>query len=194
MVLSISFGPIALIILRQSILYGRMSALPSALGASVADVTYAVIALAGAALVNVFVCEFRHFLVVASVVYLFYLGVKIFRYADPDVSVSQKAGFISVFALTMTNPLTIVAITSYIFANHSGGAAVNMPAFISGFFIGSFACQMVYALGGDVVGKMLSGRVIFRILNWLGGFYLIVFSIWKLHHFIKNEGFLWGMG
>jgi threonine/homoserine/homoserine lactone efflux protein len=150
--------------------------------------------LVGAALVNVFVYEFRQFLVVASVVYLFYLGVKIFRYADPDVSVSQKAGFISVFALTMTNPLTIVAITSYVFANHSGGAVVNMPVFISGFFIGSFAGQMVYALGGDIVGKMLSGRVNFRILNWLSGFYLIAFSIWKLHHFIKDEGFLWGVG
>lgn len=193
MVLSISFGPIALIILRQSILYGRVSAVPSALGAASADVLYAAVALMGAALVSVFVLEYRNLLVVVSIVYLFYLGVKILKCAEPDVSVSRQAGFISVFVLTMTNPLTIIAITSYVFANHSGGYGVNIPAFLSGFFIGSFACQMVYALGGDAVGKMLSGRVSFRILNWLSGFYLIAFSIWKLHDFIKGEGLLWGM-
>lgn len=194
MVLSISFGPIALIILRQSILHGRFSAVPSALGAAVADVLYAVIALLGAALVSVFVLQYRNLLVFASIVYLFYLGVKILKYADPDMSVSQQAGFISVFALTMTNPLTIVAITSYVFANHSGGVAVNIPAFISGFFIGSFVCQMVYALSGDAVGRMLSGRVSFRILNWLSGFYLITFSMWKLGCLIKAEGLLLGVG
>lgn len=194
MVLSISFGPIALIILRQSILYGRLSAVPSALGAAIADVLYAAVALMGAALVSVFVIEYRNLLVVVSIVYLFYLGLKILKYADPDMSVSQQAGFMSVFALTMTNPLTIVTITSYVFANHSSGPTVNIPAFLSGFFIGSFACQMVYALGGDAVGKVFSGSLNLRILNWLSGCYLIAFSIWKLHHFIKDEGFLWGMG
>jgi threonine/homoserine/homoserine lactone efflux protein len=194
MVLSISFGPIALIILRQSILYGRLSAVPSALGAAIADVLYAAVALMGAALVSVFVVEYRNLLVVVSIVYLFYLGVKMFKYADPDISVSQQAGFISVFALTMTNPLTIVTITSYVFTNQSGGPAVNIPDFLSGFFIGSFACQMVYALGGDVIGKILSGRISFRFLNWLGGTYLVAFSIWKLHDLIKDKGLLWGMG
>lgn len=187
MVLSISFGPIALIVLRQSVLFGRMSAVPSALGAAIADVLYAAVALMGATLVSVFVFQFQSLLVVASIVYLFYLGVKIFKSAGVDISVSQQAGFISVFALTITNPLTIVAITSYVFANHSGGTAVNIPAFLSGFFIGSFACQMVYALGGGAVNKILSGRVNFKILSWLCGAYLIAFSIWKLHHFISGE-------
>lgn len=183
-----------MIILRQSLLYGRLSAVPSALGAAIADVLYASVALMGAALVNVFVVEHRNLLVVVSVVYLLYLGVKMFKYADPDMSVSQQAGFVSVFALTMTNPLTIVTITSYVFANQSGGPGVNVPAFLSGFFIGSFACQMVYALGGDAIGKMLGGRVNFRLLNWLGGVYLVAFSIWKLHDLIKDKGLLWGMG
>lgn len=183
-----------MIILKQSLLYGRLSAVPSALGAAIADVLYASVALMGAALVNVFVVEHRNLLVVVSVVYLLYLGVKMFKYADPDMSVSQQAGFVSVFALTMTNPLTIVTITSYVFANQSGGPGVNVPAFLSGFFIGSFGCQMVYALGGDAIGKMLGGRVNFRLLNWLGGVYLVAFSIWKLHDLIKDKGLLWGMG
>lgn len=135
MVLSISFGPIALIILRQSILYGRMSAVPSALGAAIADVLYAAVALMGAALVSVFIFEYRNLLVVISIVYLFYLGVRILKCADRDVSASQQAGFISVFALTMTNPLTIVAITSYVFANHPSMSDVNIPSFLAGFLL-----------------------------------------------------------
>ncbi|APV43025.1 Threonine/homoserine/homoserine lactone efflux protein [Pseudomonas frederiksbergensis] len=187
MMLSISFGPIALIVLRQSVLFGRMSAVPSALGAAIADVLYAAVALMSATLVSVFVFQLQGLLIIASIVYLFYLGVKIFMSAGADISVSQQAGFISVFALTITNPLTIVAITSYVFANHSGGAAVNIPAFLSGFFIGSFTCQMVYVLGGGAVSNTLSGRVNFKILSWLSGFYLIAFSIWKLHHLISGE-------
>ena len=194
MMLSISFGPIALIVLRQSVLFGRMSAVPSALGAAIADVLYAAVVLMSATLVSVFVFQLQGLLIIASIVYLFYLGVKIFMSAGADISVSQQAGFISVFALTITNPLTIVAITSYVFASQSAAQAVNIPAFLSGFFIGSFACQMVYALGGDVIGKILSGRVSFRVLNWLGGIYLVAFSIWKLHYLIKDKGLLWGMG
>lgn len=193
MVLSISFGPIALIILRQSILHGRLSAVPSAFGAAVADVLYAAVALTGVALVKAFVLERQDILTVISIAYLFYLGVTIAKYADPDMSTARQAGFISVFALTMTNPLTVVAITSYVIANNSSDSTVNVPLSLIGFFIGSLSCQMVYALGGDAVGKALSGRVNFRILNWLSGFYLIVFSLWKLHHFIRDKGYLWGM-
>ncbi|MBB3243804.1 threonine/homoserine/homoserine lactone efflux protein [Pseudomonas sp. Tn43] len=43
-VLSITFGPIALIILRQSILHGRLSAVPGAFGAALADALYAAVA------------------------------------------------------------------------------------------------------------------------------------------------------
>lgn len=193
MVLSISFGPIALIILRQSILNGRLSAIPSAFGAAVADVLYAAIALMGVAFVKTFVLERQDILTVASIVYLFYLGVTIAKCADPDTSAARQAGFISVFALTMTNPLTVVAITSYVIANNSSESTVNVSLSLAGFFVGSLSCQMVYALGGDAVGKALSGRVSFRLLNWLSGFYLIVFSLWTLHSFIKDKGYLWGM-
>lgn len=194
MVLSISFGPIALIILRQSIFYGRLSAVPSALGAAVADVLYAAVALLSAAVVKVLVFENRDLLVVVSIAYLFYLGIKIFTSIDPGMSTSKRAGFISVFTLTMTNPLTIVAITSYALTSHSDVSTINVAASLAGFFFGSFVCQMVYVLGGDAVGKLLSGKVSFRILNGLSGICLIVFALWKFHYFIKEKGLLWGMG
>ncbi|MBB3243803.1 hypothetical protein FHW68_005387 [Pseudomonas sp. Tn43] len=63
------------------------------------------------------------------------------------------------FALTLTSPLTIVAITSYGIANHSDEATVNVPLSLAGFFIGSLACQMVYVMGGDLLeGHCLEGK------------------------------------
>jgi threonine/homoserine/homoserine lactone efflux protein len=96
-----------------------------------------------------------------------------------------------VFALTLTNPLTIVAITSYVIANHSDEAIVNVPLSLAGFFIGSLACQMVYVMGGDVIRRALSGRKSIRLLNWSSGLCLIVFSLWKLQDFIRAKPFLW---
>lgn len=185
-VLSITFGPIALIILRQSILHGRLSAIPSAFGAALADAVYAAVALMGVALVKTFVLGYMELLTIASIAYLFYLGVKIAAYSDSSVSVTRQSGFFSVFALTLTNPLTIVAITSYVIANHSDEATVSVPLSLAGFFIGSLACQMVYVLGGDVIGRALSGRKSIRLLNWFSGLCLIGFALWKLQGYIGS--------
>lgn len=190
-VLSITFGPIALIILRQSILHGRLSAVPGAFGAALADALYAAVALMGVALIKTFVLGYLDLLTVASIAYLFYLGVRITAYSDSTTSVTRQSGFFSVFALTLTNPLSIVAITSYVIANHSDEATVNVPLSLAGFFIGSLACQMVYVFGGDVIGRALSGRKNIRLLNWSSGLCLIVFSLWKLQDFIRAKPFLW---
>jgi Putative threonine efflux protein len=190
-VLSITFGPIALIILRQSILHGRLSAVPGAFGAALADALYAAVALMGVALIKTFVLGYLDLLTVASIAYLFYLGVRITASSDSTMSVTRQSGFFSVFALTLTNPLTIVAITSYVIANHSDEATVNVPLSLAGFFIGSLACQMVYVMGGDVIGRALSGRKSIRLLNWFSGLCLIVFSLWKLQDFIWAKQFLW---
>lgn len=190
-VLSITFGPIALIVLRQSILHGRLSAVPGAFGAALADALYAAVALMGVALIKTFVLGYLDLLTVASIAYLFYLGVRITASSDSTMSVTRQAGFFSVFALTLTNPLTIVAITSYVIANHSDEATVNVPLSLAGFFIGSLACQMVYVMGGDVIGRALSGRKSIRLLNWFSGLCLIVFSLWKLQDFIWAKQFLW---
>lgn len=192
-VLSITFGPIALIILRQSILHGRLSAVPGAFGAALADALYAAVALMGVALIKTFVLGYLDLLTVASIAYLFYLGVRITASSDSTVSVTGQSGFFSVFALTLTNPLTIVAITSYVIANHSDEATVNVPLSLAGFFVGSLACQMVYVMGGDVIGRALSGRKSIRLLNWSSGLCLIVFSLWKLQDFIRAKPFLWAV-
>lgn len=169
--LSISFGPIALIILRQSMMFGRLSAVPSALGAAIADLLYAVTALMGAALVNSFIFKYRDLLVLFSIGYLFYLGVKIINSKKIDMSVSRRAGFFSVFALTMANPLTVVAIASYVVSSNFDESTVNIPSSLAGFFIGSFFCQLVYVFGGGVLGGMFFREVGLHKLNWLSGFF-----------------------
>lgn len=192
-VLSITFGPIALIILRQSILHGRLSAVPGAFGAALADALYAAVALMGVALIKTFVLGYLDLLTVVSIAYLFYLGIRITASSDSTMSITRQSGFFSVFALTLSNPLTIVAITSYVIANHSDEATVNVPLSLAGFFVGSLACQMVYVMGGDVIGRALFGRKSTRLLNWSSGLCLIVFSLWKLQDFIRAKPFLWAV-
>ena len=72
--LSISFGPVALTILGQSITHGFRSALPGALGAAVADALFAAVAFIGLKSIEAFWPAHYQWLAVAAVFYLFFFG------------------------------------------------------------------------------------------------------------------------
>ncbi|MCI1736875.1 MAG: LysE family translocator [Pseudomonas veronii] len=73
-ILSIGFGPIALIILRQSIACGFRGALPGALGAAVADAVFAAVAFYGLQTIKEFWLANNRLLTWVAIAYLFYLG------------------------------------------------------------------------------------------------------------------------
>ena len=180
MLLSISLGPVALIVLRQSIACGVRSALPAALGAAVADTVFAAVAFIGLQSVEAFWVANSKLLAWAAIIYLFYLGlITCYKTAAP-VSVKQGAGFVPVFLLTLTSPLTIAAITSYAIASNAQLDGDGMFLNLMGFLIGSFLGQMLYAMGGELIKRMLAGRPDFGLLNRVSGSCLIGFAVWQM--------------
>ncbi|PRA26260.1 LysE family translocator [Pseudomonas poae] len=180
LLLSISFGPVALIILGQSITYGFRSALPGALGAAAADAVFAAVAFIGLRSIEAVWVAHNQWLTWAAVAYLFYLGAITFNKTPSAVSINRTAGFLSVFLLTLTSPLTIAAISSYAVASGAKLDGSGIYLNLLGILIGSLLGQMLYVVGGGAIKKTLAERLDFFWLNRASGACLIGFAVWQM--------------
>src|SRR3989344_1274724 len=177
--LSIGFGPIALIILRQSIACGFRGALPGALCAAVADAVFAAVAFYGLQTIKAFWLANNRLLTWVAIAYLFYLGGITFAKHTAVAQVKTTAGFIPVFLLTLMNPLTIVAISSYVIASGTLFEGLGLYLSLAGFLVGSFLGQMLYALGGSLIRTALIDNPDLDVINRIIGGLLIGFAVWQ---------------
>lgn len=178
--LSISFGPVALTILGQSITHGFRSALPGALGAAVADALFAAVAFIGLKSIEAFWLANSQWLAWAAIVYLFYLGVLTFKKTARAAVTRRAAGFVAVFLLTLTSPLTIAAISSYVVASGAQLDGSGLYLNLLGVLTGSLLGQMLYVVAGAMIKRTLAGRAHFGWLNRVSGVCLIGFAAWQM--------------
>jgi len=107
-------GPIGMLCIRRTLVYGRLSGLVSGLGAATADAVYGSIAAFGLAFVATFLVNQQGWLHLVGGLFLCYLGIKAFL-AKPATatttpeSISLASDYASTFFLTLTNPLTILS-------------------------------------------------------------------------------------
>lgn len=111
---SIPVGPIALLCIRRTLAQGRLSGMISGLGASTADGVYSSIAALGLTFVSDFVVVHQLWFRLIGGIFLCYLGFKTFITPPPDNMRPEKKGsllgdYISMFFLTLTNPMTVFA-------------------------------------------------------------------------------------
>ncbi len=113
---SVPMGPIGVLVVQKTINKGRFYGLLSGLGAAVADTVFAIIAVFGLTVTKNFLLEYRLELQILGVVVLLILGTKIF-FSNPVTQIRKRArnkqqgvfgDFISVFFLTLSNPLTVI--------------------------------------------------------------------------------------
>lgn len=178
--LSISFGPVALIILGQSITYGLRSALPGALGAAVADAVFAAVAFTGLRSIETVWVAHNQLLTWVAIVYLFCLGAITFKKTASTVLTHRAAGFLPVFVLTLTSPLTIAAISSYAVASDAQLDGSGIYLNLLGVLVGSLLGQMLYVMVGAMIKKTLAKRMDFGWLNRASGLCLIGFAVWQM--------------
>lgn len=178
--LSISFGPVALIIFGQSITHGFCRALPGALGAAVADAVFATVAFIGLRSIETVWLAYHQLLTWVAIAYLFCLGAITFRKTASTVFTSRAVGFLPVFLLTLTSPLTIAAISSYAVASGAQLDGSGMYLNLLGILVGSLLGQLLYVVGGDVIKKTLAERLDFGWLNRVSGACLIGFAVWQM--------------
>jgi threonine/homoserine/homoserine lactone efflux protein len=107
-------GPICLLTIRRTIAHGQLYGLVSGLGVATADATYAGIAAFGLTAVTGLLVSGRFWLGIVAGAIIVLLGVRTMLSRPGEVARDADrpglvAACLSIFALTMTNPMTILS-------------------------------------------------------------------------------------
>ena len=114
-VIAVPVGPVGVMCVRRTIFAGKWAGFVSGLGAATADAIYGFIAAFGLTFVSDLLIGYHQWLRIAGGCYLLYLGGSALLTA-PQARPSSESDaetllrdFLSTFALTLTNPITILA-------------------------------------------------------------------------------------
>lgn len=112
---SIPLGPIGVLCIQRTLNKGRRSGFISGLGAAAADGFYAVVAGFSVTVIIDYLTEYQTFLRIGGGIVLLFMGYKLFT-TNPGKQLRNQlkkkrkglfGDFISIFALTVSNPITI---------------------------------------------------------------------------------------
>ena len=184
--IAMAVGPITLLVVRRTIEHGGIYGFVSGLGVAAADATYGAIAAFGlTALTNVLVAAHAVLgLVGGAIIVLIGLRTMATRASGPAQDTQRPglaAAFASIYALTMTNPLTIVLYAGVFAAIGlgAGGGIVDAAVVTLAVLIGSGLWWVV--LCSTVA--WLRGRVSASALLWVNrvsGAALVVFGAFAI--------------
>jgi threonine/homoserine/homoserine lactone efflux protein len=176
-------GPIGLLTIRRTLAHGRAYGLASGLGVALADASYGGVAAFGLTAITALLVGVRTALALVGGAFLVWLAIRTLRAAVPDraASVEERPGLaaaaISIYGLTMTNPMTILSFAA-IFAGFglSGGDAAEAALLTVGVFLGSAAWWLLLTSVVAVVRSRVTTNVLVG-LNRVSGGLLLVFGI-----------------
>jgi threonine/homoserine/homoserine lactone efflux protein len=149
LVIALPAGPVGLLSVRRTLFEGAWFGLASGLGATCADTVFGIIAGFGLTYLGDILLGYQDWLGAWGGVFLLGAGVRAFvtkAPARPEPLAGERlAGiFLSAFALTLTNPITILSFTM-IFAKvglDAGADWASISAIVAGVFAGSACCWM----------------------------------------------------
>lgn len=180
-------GPVAVLCVRRSLLYGPTAGFAIGLGAILGEVIFGIIATFGIAIVSAVLLQYEGWLRGVGGAFMLALGVLTWRRAPrerPDASSGARLwpAFVSAFALTITNPFTILAYTGIFVAVgviHRDMTLAATWILIAGIAIGS----VVWWGGLTLAAVQLRGRIAptrFGWLNHASGGLLVLFGMVSL--------------
>ena len=177
-------GPIGILCIKRSLVYGRVHGLVSGLGAATADALYGCIAGFGLAFVSNFLVSKQVYLAIIGGIFLCYMGVRSFLAPAVDDSLEPEkqsllGAYSSTFFFTVTNPVTILTFTA-VFAGlglaSSAGDYGSAMVLVLGVFLGSASWWTI--LSGGV--SLLRSKVNQQAMQWvnrISGVIIFVFGI-----------------
>ena len=137
-----AIGPISLLVIRRTIADGRVVGLVSGMGVATADATYGAIAAFGLGAITDILVGGQRILGLVGGLFLLWLAWRTARAVptDPATTTEQRRGlagaYLSILALTLTNPMTILAFAA-LFAglgiapgNVAGAASLTLGVFL----------------------------------------------------------------
>ena len=180
-------GPIGLLCIRRTLAEGRLSGLISGLGAASADAFYGIIAGFGLTFISSYLVAQQFWLNLIGGIFLCYLGIRTLSTKSSSGNTSRQSNspmgnYLSVFILTLTNPMTILSFAA-IFAGlglvNENGGYISALVMVLGVFMGSTVWWFILSLGVGFFRKQISTKWMTWI-NWLSGAVIFIFGAWML--------------
>ncbi len=114
MLIAAPVGPINVLVIRRTLVHGRLAGLASGLGAAIADTVFGAIAALGISMLQAFLEQERQILSLVGAAILVAMGVRLLRRPAATISEGQDptslfADFTSALFLTLTNPITVLS-------------------------------------------------------------------------------------
>ncbi len=166
-VIAVPVGPVGILCLQRTIFEGRLSGLVSGLGAATADALFGAVAAFGLTFVSDWLLDYEVWLRAGGGVYLLYAGGSALLSKPQDKIAEQSSpeslfrDFASAFALTVTNPVTILVFLAIFAALGLGGrqaTLVHAAVLVLGVWGGSFLWWLALALGIGVFRRSIEPR------------------------------------
>jgi threonine/homoserine/homoserine lactone efflux protein len=178
-------GPISLLTIRRTLAHGRTYGLASGLGVALADATYGGIAAFGLTAVTSLLVGGRVVLGLVGGAFLLLLALRTLTSRPGAVAeATDRPGlagaFLSIFGLTMTNPMTILSFAA-IFAGLGvvGTGGADAALLTLGVFFGSATWWVILT----AAVAALRGRITTRWLTWVNrvsGVVLLGFAVYSI--------------
>lgn len=193
-------GPIGVLCIRRTLAGGRLFGFVSGMGAATADSVYGAIAAFGLTALTDLLIAGQVWLRLVGGGFLVFLGIRTFfarpvsESAQASSSETLAGAYCSTFALTITNPLTILSFAAIFAGMGAGGEGLSAGLVVLGVFCGSGLWWLL--LSGSV--KWLARRVARRnanpesaesaplppgLLVWVNrvsGLVILAFGVWVL--------------
>jgi threonine/homoserine/homoserine lactone efflux protein len=163
-------GPISLLVVRRTVSHGTLYGYVSGLGVAMADMSYGAVAAFGLTAVTAVLVSARVALGVIGGLVIVYLGYRTIRSVPGEVARETArpglpGAFLSIYGLTMTNPLTILLFAG-VFAGLGLGTGTSLvDAAVLTLSVGA-GSALWWTLLTPIVGWARE-RVSARILLWI---------------------------
>jgi threonine/homoserine/homoserine lactone efflux protein len=185
--IAVPVGPIGLLCLRRSLNEGRLCGLVSGLGAATADAIYGLLVAFGLTVVTDFLLRYKLYLQAGGSLFLLYLGFRLFRAQPPTAEVraaavpNLRAAYLSTLALTLANPMTVLAFLGIFTGLGVTSAPGGLGAFalVLGVFLGSAIWWVLLSFTASALGRHLEQGGL-RTLNLASGLIISAFGLWQL--------------
>jgi threonine/homoserine/homoserine lactone efflux protein len=182
LVIAVPAGPVGVLCIRRTIFQGRLAGFISGMGAAAGDAIFGIIAGSGLTFVSDLLLDYQKWLRISGAGFLLLVGIRAFT-AEPLAKTKSErdpetllADFASTFALTLTNPITILAFLA-IFASIGfagedatlAGAAI----LVLGVWLGSLLWWAGLALGAGAFRHSFRRNHLVWINRGSGGILLL---------------------
>jgi threonine/homoserine/homoserine lactone efflux protein len=167
LVIAVPVGPVGVLCVRRTIFEGRLFGFMSGLGAASADAVFGVIAGFGLTVISDWLLGWQDWLRAAGGLFLLWIGVAALRKrvpatARPARSAHDLVGaYLTTFALTISNPVTILAFLGVFaalgFSGHQATLA-RAAMLVAGVLVGSLLWWAGLSLGTGLFRERFTER------------------------------------